>query len=155
VNGNRDARIVEVGAGLGWTAFYAAQFGLHNYTIIDLPLNSVAQGYFLGRTLGPGAIRLYKEQRSGITILPPPVFLNSDDRYDLVLNTASLTELEPETASAYGEAFRDRANIFLSINHEVNPFTVHKLYAAIARPPVSRAAYWMRSGYVKEIFVNE
>jgi hypothetical protein len=127
VKGNRDARIVEVGAGLGRTAFYAAQFGLHNYTIVDLPLSSVAQGYFLGRTLGPGTIRLYKEQRSGIAILPPPVFLNSDDRYDLVLNTDSLTELEPQTASAYCEAFRDRANIFLSINHEVNPFTVHKL----------------------------
>jgi hypothetical protein len=81
--------------------------------------------------------------------------LNSDDRYDLVLNADSLTELDPETASAYCEAFRDRANIFLSINHEVNPFTVHKLYAPIAKPAVSRTPYWMRAGYVEEIFVNK
>jgi hypothetical protein len=155
VKGNIDARIVEVGAGLGRTAFYAAQFGLHNYTIVDLPLTSVAQGYFLGRTLGPDAICLFKEEGSGIAILPPLAFLNSDDRYDLVLNADSLTEFDPETASAYCEAFRDRANIFLSINHEVNPFTVHKLYAAIARPAVSRTPYWMRAGYVEEIFVNK
>jgi hypothetical protein len=155
VKGNRDARIVEVGAGLGRTAFYAAQFGLHNYTIVDLPLSSVAQGYFLGRALGPDAICLFKEEHSGITILPPLEFLNSDDRYDLVLNADSLTELDPETATAYCEAFRDRANVFLSINHEVNPFTVHKLYTAIARPAVSRTPYWMRAGYVEEIFVNK
>jgi hypothetical protein len=49
----------------------------------------------------------------------------------------------------------DRANIFLSINHEVNPFTVHKLYAAIATPAVIRTPYWMRAGYVEEIFVNK
>ena len=137
VKGNRDARIVEVGAGLGRTAFYAAKFGLHNYTIVDLPLTSVAQGYFLGRTLGPDAISLFKEERSGIAILPPSAFLNADDRYDVVLNADSLTELDPETARAYCEAFRDRANIFLSINHETNPFTVHDLYAAIAKPAVS------------------
>ena len=155
VKGNIDARIVEVGAGLGRTAFYAAKFGLHNYTIVDLPLTSVAQGYFLGRALGPDAICLYKEQRSGVAILPPLTFLNSDDRYDLVLNADSLTELDPETATAYCEAFRDRTDIFLSINHEVNPFTMHELYAAIAGPAVSRTPYWMRAGYVEEIFVNK
>jgi hypothetical protein len=153
--GNIDARIVEVGAGLGRTAFYAAKFGLRNYTIVDIPLTSVAQGYFLGRTLGPDAISLFKEERSGIAILPPSAFLNSDDKYDVVLNADSLTELDPETASAYCAAFRDRANIFLSINHEINPFTVHELYAAIARPAVSRAPYWLRAGYVEEIFVNK
>jgi hypothetical protein len=153
--GNIDARIVEVGAGLGRTAFYAAKFGLRNYTIVDLPLTSVAQGYFLGRTLGPGAISLFKEERSSIAILPPSAFLNSDDRYDVVLNADSLTELNREEASAYCAAFRDRANIFLSINHEINPFTVHELYAAVAGPSVSRSPYWMRGGYVEEIFVNK
>jgi hypothetical protein len=155
VNGNRDARIIEVGAGLGRTAFYAAKFGLHNYEIVDLPLTSVAQGYFLRRSLGPDAICLFKEERSGIAILPPLEFLNSDDRYDLVLNADSLTEFDPETASAYCAAIRDRAGVFLSINHEVNPFTVHKLYATIGRPAVSRTPYWMRAGYVEEIFVND
>jgi hypothetical protein len=120
-----------------------------------LPLTSVAQGYFLGRTLGPGAISLFKEARSSIAILPPSAFLNSDDRYDVVLNADSLTELNREEASAYCAAFRDRANIFLSINHEINPFTVRELYAAVAGPSVSRSPYWMRGGYVEEIFVNK
>ena len=86
MKGNRDARIVEVGAGLGRTAFYATKFGLLNYTIVDLPLTCVAQGYFLGRTLEPDTLCLYKEHSSGIAILPPSAFFNTDDRYDLVLN---------------------------------------------------------------------
>ncbi len=61
-----DARVVEIGGGLGRTAFYAWQFGLHNYTLIDLPMTNVAQAYFLGRVLGPDAISLFGENRPGI-----------------------------------------------------------------------------------------
>jgi hypothetical protein len=44
VNGDCEARVLEIGAGLGRTAFYARQFGLRNYTIVDLPMTAVAQG---------------------------------------------------------------------------------------------------------------
>jgi len=43
-------RILEIGAGLGRTAYYAIRFGLRNYTIVDLPLANVAQASFLGMT---------------------------------------------------------------------------------------------------------
>jgi hypothetical protein len=65
LNMDREARVVEIGAGLGRTAFYARQFGLRNYTIVDLPMSSVAQAYFLGRTLGDDAVRLFEEEGSG------------------------------------------------------------------------------------------
>ena len=68
----------------------------------------------LGRALGPDAIRLFGEDGSGVRILPPPVFLEGDDTYDLVVNVDSLTELAPDVARSYAEAIRARAALFLS-----------------------------------------
>src|SRR5207237_2562341 len=91
---NGSGRVVEIGAGLGRNAYYARTFGIHDYTLVDLPLTGISQAYFLGRTLGPHAILLHGENapdaRSRIKILPPHAFLNDDDRYDLALNVDSL-----------------------------------------------------------------
>ncbi len=114
VNMDREARVCEIGAGLGRTALYAWRFGLHNYTIVDLPMSCVAQAYFLGRTLGDDAVRLFGEEGPGISILPPSAFLEAKETYDLVLNVDSLTELDARTAKAYCEAIRDRAGVFPS-----------------------------------------
>ena len=61
------ARIAEIGAGPGRTAYYATKFGITDYTIIDLPMSNVAQANFLGRTLGPDMISLFGENRPGIS----------------------------------------------------------------------------------------
>lgn len=153
-NGDREARVVEIGAGLGRTAFYARQFGLRNYTIVDLPMTSVAQGYFLGRALNPDTVCLFGEQRPGIRILPPFAFFEAKDRYDLALNVDSLTELDPKTAKAYCEAIGNRAAVWLSINHEVNAFTAREMGSAAGMVAMSRAPYWPRAGYVEEVFRN-
>src|SRR5207244_1775804 len=42
VEGIHNPRILEIGGGLGRTAFYARQFGLRNYTIVDIPVSSLA-----------------------------------------------------------------------------------------------------------------
>ncbi len=152
VRGNTRARVAEIGAGLGRTALYAGQLGLHDYTIIDLPLSAVAQANFLGRTLGPDGVCLFGEDRSGIRILPPTAFLDAADRYDIVVNVDSLTELAPDTARAYCEAIKARAGLFLSINHELNPFTVRDICAEVGMPAATRTPYWMRRGYLDEVF---
>ena len=146
------ARVLEIGAGLGRTAYFATRFGVSDYTIIDIPLSNVAQATFLGRALGPDAIRLFGEDGSGVRILPPPVFLEGDDTYDLVVNVDSLTELAPDVARSYAEAIRARAALFLSINREDQPFTVRELFNQIGLTAASRAPYWMRRGYVEEVF---
>lgn len=146
------ARVLEIGAGLGRTAYYATQFGVSNYTIIDIPLSNVAQATFLGRALGTDAISLFGEDGSGVRILPPPVFLEGDDSYDLVVNVDSLTELAPDVARSYAEAIKTRAALFLSINHEHEAFTVRELFHQIGLTAASRAPYWMRRGYVEEVF---
>lgn len=148
----RDARVLEIGAGLGWTAYYAWRLGIRDYTIIDIPMTAAAQAYFLGRVLGDGALRLYGETGEGcLRILPPVALLDGDDRYDLVLNVDSLPEMSRKTAQRYWDAIAARAGVFLSINHEANDVTVRDLYSSGSPACVCRAPYWMRRGYVEEV----
>lgn len=146
-------RILEIGAGLGRTAYYVRRFGIKNYTIVDLPITNVAQTYFLGRLLGDECLQLYGESAhaGAIRILPPSSFFDSEERFDLVVNVDSLTEMAPETARHYWTEITKRTALFLSINHEANYFTVRDLYAAYPSSHVCRSPYWMRRGYVEEL----
>ncbi len=144
--------VVEIGAGLGRTAFYARQFGVANYTIVDLPLTNVAQAYFLGRVMGPEAISLFDEPPAPVRILPPAAFFGSTDHYNLAINVDSLTEMGLDTARAYCQALRTRTSTFLSINHEYNPFSVREIYQDLGIRSAARMPYWLRRGYVDEIF---
>lgn len=131
-------RVLEIGGGLGRTAYYAARFGVTDYTIADLPFSSIAQGYFLWRTLGHNAVRL----------ISPDEFFAEDTIYDVILNADSLTELSRELAERYAAEIRKRCRLFISINHEANAFTMRELFGK----PASRHQYWLRPGYVEERF---
>jgi hypothetical protein len=145
-------RVIEIGAGLGRTAYYAWQLRIRDYTIIDIPMSAVAQAYFLGRVLGHDAIRLFGEpKRPGIHILPPSVFMSTSDRYDLAINVDSLTEMANATAAEYVRQIEQRTDLFWSVNHEANAFCVRDLFSAAAVPHVSRMPYWLRPGYVDEL----
>lgn len=149
----RASRVVEIGGGLGRTAYYAWQFGIRDYTLIDLPLTNVAQGYFLGRVLGDDAVTLFGESSGdGIRVLPPSMFLDAEDCYDIAVNVDSMTEMAAATAQAYFSSMRARARIFLSVNHEFNPFTVKDMSAEYGIHAESRMPYWLRRGYVDEVF---
>jgi hypothetical protein len=149
----RAARVVEIGGGLGRTAYYARKFGIRDYTLIDLPLTNVAQGYFLGRVLGDDAITLFGESGGGgIRVLPPSRFLDTADCYDIAVNVDSMTEMAAATAQAYFSRIRARAGVFLSVNHEFNPFTVKDMSAEHGIHAASRMPYWLRRGYVDEVF---
>jgi SAM-dependent methyltransferase len=148
------ARILEIGAGMGRTAFYASQLGISNYTIIDLPMTNVAQAAFLSHALGDDQITLAGEERPGsVRVLPPFAFLEASDEYDLVLNVDSMTEMSREIAQSYCRAVKDRARMFLSINHETYTLTVANTAASVGIAPATRTPYWMRTGYVDELFI--
>jgi hypothetical protein len=71
-DGKPNFKVMEIGAGLGRTAYFANVLGLKNYTIVDIPLTNAAQGYFLGRVLGSNAVRLNGEQTEAqINIVAP------------------------------------------------------------------------------------
>lgn len=146
--------IVEIGAGLGWLALYAHRLGLRDYTIVDLPLTNVSQACFLGTVLGPDAISLAGEAHvpGRIRIEPADTTLPLAERYSLLVNVDSLTEVGRQVAKDYWARFAPRCDAVLSINHESNAFTVRELIAAGPKPfRVHRHPSWMRNGYVEEI----
>ena len=145
------ARIVEIGAGLGRTAYYAARFGIHDYTLVDLPMSGVAQAAFLCRVLAPTDVSLFGEDRRAVRIVPPAAFLQARERYDVALNADSLTEMARDVAEEYAAAIRRQARVFLSVNHEANPFSIADLQPTLGRVG-SREPSWMRRGYVEEVF---
>ncbi|MBI5627068.1 MAG: putative sugar O-methyltransferase, partial [Nitrosomonadales bacterium] len=156
VKGIEHPRILEIGAGLGRTAYYAHELGIKDYTIVDIPMTATAQAYFLGRTLGEAQILLDGESSAGasqmIKICTPQTFMDGEEKYDLIVNIDSLTEMDISTAKDYWQKIKASTKLFLSINHEANPFLVQDLIAEdMPNLDVNRELYWMRRGYVEEV----
>ena len=147
--------VLEIGAGMGRTAYYAVQAGIDAYTTIDLPMGVVAQACFLGATLGPDALWMLGEDEPPAkrVRLLPSTELPLLGKFGVVLNVNSLTEMGEAVASRYVSWIAAHANIFLSINHEANDVTVPALAeVALAAADYRRFPYWMRPGYAEEIF---
>jgi hypothetical protein len=154
LQGNRSARVLEIGPGLGRTIHFLHQAGFRNLTTIDLPMGLVAQACFLGGVLGPDAIWLSGDpphlSHGRIQLLSRRT--DAQRPFDLALNVDSLTEMGAESEE-WANWVTKNARIFLSINHEANKPTVAnigKRHFASAR--VQRSPWWLRSGYVEEIF---
>ena len=133
--------VVEIGAGLGRTAYYAMRMGVTNYTIVDLPESNVLQRNFLLRVGSPAKILSVEGYRE-----------NGEAPFDLLLNADGLTEMTEEMAEYYVKRFLRSGRIFLSINHEGNPFTVAGL-VPLEGHCLWRYPYALRAGYVEEVFV--
>ncbi len=152
------ASALEIGAGLGRTAYYAHQLGITDYTIVDLPLTNVAQAYFLAVTLGEDVVRLHGEpgfeRRGGVRIAPPSWLAASTDHFDVVLNADSMTEMSIGTARDYLDQISGRCRVFLSMNqsidHAINPFSMAQLFAERDWRADS-SPYPMRPGYFEEV----
>ncbi|MCK1342250.1 hypothetical protein [Bradyrhizobium sp. CW11] len=150
--GRRDFKVMEIGAGLGRTAYFSNMFGVKDYTLLDIPLTNAAQGYFLGRVLGPDAIRLNGEAGPGLLkVMPASNLATCTEKFDLIVNIDSWTEMSRETADSYWQFARRSTNAVLSINHEHNAFTVRDLYSGDPDVTAIRHPYWTRRGYVEEL----
>lgn len=149
--------VMEIGAGLGRTAYYCTKLFGMPYTIYDLPLTNVAQAYFLGALLGEDQIALgdefYDPTVHAVRILSVNNPLEPQHRTDLVLNVDSLTELDRLVAATYLDFAARYASAFVSINHEAQAFSVNELFAQ-AGLRAQRFPYWMRKGYVEEIWLR-
>lgn len=88
-DGNPDFKVLEIGAGLGRTAYFANRFGVTNYTIVDVTLTNAAQGYFLTRVLGSDQVQLYGESSDAPLKIIPCSALDGDMTYDLIVNVDS------------------------------------------------------------------
>lgn len=152
LEGSPSKRVVEIGAGLGRTAYHARAFGVADYTIVDLPMTNVAQAYFLGRTLGADQIALFGENHAASArIIPSSQFFEERVSYDLAVNVDSMTEMGRHTAERYFVNLATKVPRFLSINHEFNPFSMREIISSHPHLKVDRSPYWLRAGYVQEM----
>ncbi len=148
INGRR---CLEIGAGMGRTAYYAHRLGFHDYTIVDLPTALVGQACFLVATLGENAVSLPGENEIAPIKLRTPNWLDlNPGHFDIILNVDSITEMSEGYAKKYVDFIRNNCRAFLSINHEANHFTAHELLGDLF---ISRHPYPMRDGYVDELAI--
>lgn len=148
------SKCVEIGAGLGRTAFMATLMGLTDYTLVDLPMANVAQAYFLGRTLGNDRIVLHGERDPGgarVRVQNADWFQHTSEHFDLALNADSMTEMGLEPASRYWAHLRNRSSIFVSMNHEAQSFRVADLPTTTNLRPLRNLSP-VRKGYVEEVW---
>jgi hypothetical protein len=150
----KDERIVEIGPGIGRTAYYANKLGLKDYTTVDLPLGNIAQACFLSGVLGEDAITLPGEpvQRGRIRIETPSWFAATDEKFGVAFNADSMTEMAIDNANAYAEKIIAGTRTFVSINHEINAFKIADL-PALKGVLEWRFPYWMRKGYVEHHYL--
>jgi hypothetical protein len=148
--------VLEIGPGMGRTVYYAVKAGIGDYTTIDLPLGVAAQACFLGATLGPASLSMLGEDEplaKRVRLLPSSELHLLQGKFGVVLNVDSLTELGGAEASRYVSWIAAHANAFLSINQEARDVTIPELAKdALAAADYHRFPYWMRPGYVEEIF---
>jgi hypothetical protein len=162
-----DSPIAEIGGGYGCLSFLMYRAGLRNYAIYDLPWVNAIQGYFLIMSLSKG-VRLYGEPASNGTLEILPYWMFEEVRensIDFVVNTDSLPEMGASTAEGYIRhipGILSNNGIFFSVNQEamsdvhgagaqncVRDLIVRNNHYRVA----SRHRYWMRQGYVEEVFV--
>lgn len=147
--------ICEIGPGLGRTAYFSKLLGAKKYTLVDIPISSLCQGYFLLRSLPTESYSFSREPsiKNGIQLRQPNEFISSCEEYDVILNVDSLTEIGIEPAREYLKSIIGRTKFFLSINHEANEFTVRNIsqeFKEFKLVAISKA--WLRPGYVEELY---
>lgn len=150
-------RILEIGAGLGRTAYFGSMLGADAYDVVDIAFTAAVQGYFLGRTLGAGAVCLQGEtgeryRGARVHLLTPDDFLNVQEKYDIIVNVDSLTEIPAPLAQHYVDKIVGSSEVFLSINHEVNAVLVRDLFKKTRGVISCRYPYWLRRGYAEEVY---
>jgi SAM-dependent methyltransferase len=146
-------RVLEIGGGSGRAAYYARRAGILDYTIVDIPMTSVAQATWLGETIGSKNIALLgEEQRADAVKLADQRWLNESNKsFDVVVNVDSMTEMALPVALEYEDYIVSSSKVFLSINHEINSFRVWDL-PKLKDLMKTRNYCWIRPGYAEEIF---
>jgi hypothetical protein len=158
-------RIVEIGAGYGGVCYWFLRMcaGIARYTIVDLPIINVLQGYFLAKALGPSRVSLLGEPRAQIVILPDFALADVETPYDALVNKDSMPEMPYDAMVAYLEwAHLNCDGLFYSYNHEAKaPFEGHpqgRVADATAQVGgfhrLRREQSWLRRGHVEEFYAR-
>ena len=176
------SRILEIGGGAGYTAYWLYLMGYQNIYMLDIPTVSIAQAYQLAANIGAENISFsHENKQSAVT------FITADDlktlgKVDVVLNCDSMPEMTLEWAHTYLDFISKNSRYFYSINQEtatkyIKPQVdinsgigrgdpsipeehrqhvvwklIHKNYPNLYR--MERYKFWMRDGYTEEWYGN-
>jgi len=148
--------ILEFGGGLGRTAYYCYKFGIKDYTLVDLLVPRICQLNYLSRIINekkiitkPKLSNFYKEN---IKLISPEFLFSKNIKFDLVFNSDSFTEIDFDNQKKYEKYLKKNSKVFFSINHEYNHYKVGDFFKTKKLSGYSRNLYWLRKGYVEEIF---
>jgi hypothetical protein len=162
---------VEIGGGFGGTAYWLLhlrRMEASSYTIIDLPITNVIQGYFLSKILGESTVALYGESPEGnsgpkpVRVLPTRA-IHSLEKYkmDILINQNSIPEIPEQAVIGYMQWARTNLKgIFYSYNQEayspvggVPQVLVPEIVARVGGFKLfTRNHSWLRRGYVEEVY---
>ena len=155
---NNYKNILEIGGGLGRTAYYCYKFGIKNYTIVDLLIPRICQLNYLSRVLNEeniineSQIINLENLENKIKIISPNYLFDKNIKYDLIFNTDSMTEIDSINQNKYINFIKENAKYFYSINHESNKNRVNNLFSNTNILAVEKNLYWLRRGYLEEHF---
>lgn len=165
-NEHSDGGVCEIGGGYGGVAYYAYRLGVRKYSLFDLPQINVLQGYYLGMSLPDAPLVLYGEPHKpqGIHVMPYWQLKREPSHgFAVALNQDSFPEIQPGAVKDYlDEIRRVVKGVFLSINQEAQAACQLDIYQNHVPSLVAQAGgfrrlgrfpYWMRSGYVEEMYV--
>ncbi len=150
--------ILEIGAGVGRTAYFSYKMGMTNYAIVDIPMSLVGSACYLAATLGEDAIWLEGEPKSDrkgkISLISPAKLLSSKDNFDVVLNIDSFTEMPHEIFTQYINYLFKHSKVLYSMNHEANQYSVLKITEEVTGKKVNpiRFSSAIRDGYIEELY---
>ncbi len=158
-------RVAEYGGGLGAVALYAGRLGYRDYTLFDLPITNLFAGHFLINSLGADSVSLFGEQQRNDSIKILPYWKCASihsGHFDLSLNQDSFPEIDVDLVNYFlREIQRTTRGFLLSINHEAQSSMTDtkrqlNVSALLAQTPgyrrISRCRYWLREGYVQEVY---
>ena len=158
---------LEIGGGVGLLAYVVSSIGFRQYYIVDLPLVNTLQAYLLLKSDLAKRVRLFGEDEinteSSIYIFPSShVNVLPAKFFDLIISQDSLPEMNKETMIGYLQSIQKKGKgYFLSINQEAQVSsgpnsTQGWVYDICRNEPdlrmVYRTLYWMRKGYVEELY---
>jgi hypothetical protein len=131
------------------------------YSIVDLPLASVLQAYFLGSLFGAGAVQLAGEAPGAPIRILPPSHLSAIGATDVFVNENSLPEMTESAARGYLLWARSHARLLFSYNQESRAIAegmpqvvVRDLAESVGDlRAVSREQSWLRAGYVEDVYL--
>ena len=156
-------KVVEIGAGYGGMAYWLTQLASDvDYTIIDLPIVNVLQGYFLSKALGAQAVSLYGETPAHLSILPTHALTTVDAPVDVLVNKDSMPEIPCAALYEYLEWAKSACTgVFYSYNQEAgasfdgDPQSIvrESIDEVGGFKCVRRDPSWLRRGYVEEVYL--